>query len=123
MVYHGGVPRSRAKDDQLDDVFHALADRTRRALLTRLVDGSASVTELAEPFAISLPAVSKHLKVLEQAGLIARTVEGRVHRCSLDPRGLREAGEWVDHYRQFWDDTLAALADYVEAAQPGDAEP
>lgn len=101
-------------DERLDQVFRALGDRTRRALLARLARGSASVTELATPFTMSLPAVSKHLRVLERAGLVARTVEGRVHRCALGPTPLRDASEWLSAYRQFWDDSLASLAAYLE---------
>jgi DNA-binding transcriptional ArsR family regulator len=106
-------PRAAA-ERKLDRIFHALADRTRRALLARLAEGPAKITELAEPFAMSLPAVSKHLRVLEAARLVGRKIDGRVHRCSLDPRPLKDIGAWLDHYRVFWDDTLEALADYVE---------
>ena len=74
------------------------------------------VTELAAPFDSSLPAVSKHLKTLERAGLIARTIDGRVHRCAFDPAPLRTADEWLSHYRGFWDETLEALANFVENA-------
>lgn len=95
-------------------MFQALADRTRRALLARLMSGPAMVTELAAPFAMSLPAVSKHLRVLERAGLIAREVDGRVHRCSVEPERLREIEDWLHHYRCFWEQNLDALARYVE---------
>ena len=101
-------------DDRLDLVFRALGDRTRRALLARLAEGTSRVTDLADPFDMSLAAVSKHLKVLERAGLVARTVDGRVHRCSLDAAALRDADAWLEHYRDFWEGTLDALADYVE---------
>ena len=101
-------------DDRLDRVFNALSNRTRRALLARLAHGSAAVTVLAQPLAMSLNAVSKHIKVLERAGLISRSIDGRVHHCSLDAHALREVRQWVDHYRVFWDDTLAAIARYVE---------
>ena len=103
-----------SKDDRLDLVFAALSHRARRALLARLERRSAMVTELAEPFEMSLPAVSKHLRVLERAGLVRRSIDGRVHRCSFDPLPLREAERWLDHYRAFWNESLAALADYVE---------
>ena len=83
-------------------------------MLARLSHGPTMVTELAAPFAMSLPSVSKHLKVLEQAGLVQRAVDGRVHRCSLGVVPLRQLERWLDHYRGFWDDGLAALADYVE---------
>lgn len=101
-------------DDRLDLIFRALGDRTRRALLARLAQGPAKVTELAEPFAMSLPAVSKHLKVLERAELVARSVDGRVHRCSLRPETLETVSDWLEFYRVFWQDNLDALARYVE---------
>jgi DNA-binding transcriptional ArsR family regulator len=101
-------------DDRLDLVFHALADRTRRSLLARLTQGPAMVTELAKPFAMSLPAASKHLRVLERANLISRTIDGRVHRCNLAPGPLREAHEWLYEYRCFWTESLDALARYAE---------
>ncbi len=102
----------------LDGVFRVLADRTRRALLARLERSPAGITELADPFAMSLPAVSKHVRVLETAGLAMREVDGRVHRCSFDPAPLREADEWLAHYRGFWGETLDALADFVEVPDP-----
>ena len=107
-----------ANEERLDRVFHALSDRTRRALLQRLARGPASVSELAEPFAMSRPAVSKHLAVLEEASLIARTIDGRVHRCSIDAAPLRDTADWLDGYRAFWDVTLGALAAYVAAGPP-----
>jgi DNA-binding transcriptional ArsR family regulator len=107
--------------DRLDRIFHALSDRTRRAMLTRLARGPAMVTELAAPFAMSLPSVSKHLKVLESARLVARTIDGRVHRCSLAPAPLRAADRWLEHYRAFWTDKLEALADYAESGRDGKA--
>lgn len=100
--------------EQLDIVFHALSDQTRRALIARLASGPSIVTELAEPFEMSLPAVSKHLRVLENAGLVARRVDGRIHRCSLIAEPLYEAELWLEGYRSFWEDTLGALAHYVE---------
>ena len=108
------VLTSENEDDRLDLVLRAVADRTRRALLARLADGPARITDLAAPFDMSLVAVSKHLKVLERAALIARDVDGRVHRCSLRAEPLREVETWLAHYRGFWDDTLAALARHVE---------
>jgi DNA-binding transcriptional ArsR family regulator len=101
-------------EDRLDRVFHALSDRTRRALLQRLAHGPASVSELAKPFAMSRPAVSKHLQVLEGAALIARAIDGRVHRCSIAALPLRETAQWLEPYRVFWDETLLALAAYVD---------
>jgi len=98
-------------------VFHALSDRTRRALLARLARGPARVTDLAAPFTMSLPAVSKHLKVLEGARLIERAVDGRVHRCALAAAPLQDAERWLEHYRGLWEDRLEALARFVE--EPG----
>lgn len=95
-------------------MFNALADRTRRALLARLQRAPAKITDLAEPFDMSLPAVSKHVRVLEHAGLVRRTVDGRVHNCALDAKPLAEADRWIAHYRVFWEDSLEALADLVE---------
>jgi DNA-binding transcriptional ArsR family regulator len=108
--------RARAAEDRLDGVFHALADRTRRALLARLVQGPAPVGELAAPFEMTLQAVGKHIRVLEQAGLVSRAIDGRVHRCSLEPGPLREVEQWLALYRTFWDETLEALARFAEDA-------
>jgi DNA-binding transcriptional ArsR family regulator len=91
-----------------------LGDQTRRALLARLAQRSATVTELAEPFEMSLPAISRHIKVLERARLIERTVDGRVHHCALDVEPLQTVDEWLRRYRRFWDASLDALAKYVE---------
>lgn len=101
-------------DDRLDLLFHALSDRTRRALLARLSLKPAKITDLAAPFAMSLPAVSRHIRVLEEARLVRRMVDGRVHRCSLDAVALKRVDAWLDHYRRFWDGTLESLATYVE---------
>jgi len=107
--------RRRANaEDRLDAVFHALGDRTRRALLARLAKAPARITDLARPFSMSLPAVSRHIRVLEGAGLIARTVDGRVHQCSLDAEPLKGVETWLGHYRQFWTGTLESLASYIE---------
>ena len=103
-----------AVDERLDQVFHALANRTRRALLNRLAEGPVMVTELANPFAMSLPSVSKHLKVLERAGLVTRAVDGRIHRCTLAAEALQDVEVWLEHYRGFWRDTLDALSLHVE---------
>jgi DNA-binding transcriptional ArsR family regulator len=100
-------------DDRLDLVFGALSHRARRALLARLERGPCMVTELAEPFAMSLPAVSKHVRVLERAGLVERKIDGRVHRCSLDPTPLLEAERWLAQKRAFWEQTLDALMRFV----------
>ena len=96
-------------DAALDRTFQALADPTRRAILSRLAEGSATVGEIAEPFAMSLAAVSKHVRVLERAGLLARDVRGREHHCELAPEPLRAASAWTEAYRAFWEDRLDAL--------------
>ena len=106
--------RARRRDDDLDAIFAALSDRTRRSFLQRLRRSDATVSELAQPAGISLPAVSRHLKVLEDAGLIGRTIEGRVHHCHLDARTLRAVDRWLESYRRFWEDTLESLAQFVE---------
>jgi DNA-binding transcriptional ArsR family regulator len=106
--------KRRTKDDRLDEVFSALADRTRRKMLARLARGPASVGELAEPFEMSLPAVSKHLRVLERVGLIQRERDGRLHRIALDARPLESAGQLIESYRAFWESNLDALAAYLE---------
>jgi DNA-binding transcriptional ArsR family regulator len=103
--------------DQLDAVFAALADPTRRAILARLADGEASVTALAEPFEISLPAISKHLKVLERAGLIARGRTAQWRPCRLDAAPLKEAATWLEKYRQFWEQSFDRLDDYLKKLQ------
>jgi DNA-binding transcriptional ArsR family regulator len=109
-------------DDPLSAVFGALADPTRRAILARLASGEASVTELAEPFPMSLPAVSKHLKTLERAGLISRSREAQWRPCRLAPEALKEAAEWLDAYRRFWDESLDNLTDYLKRVQSQDAK-
>ena len=101
----------------LDNVFSALADPTRRAILARLAEGESSVGELAEPFDISLPAISRHLRVLRNAGLVLRHKDGRVRRCALDAAPLKAASDWVETYRRFWDDQFDALAEYLEREQ------
>jgi DNA-binding transcriptional ArsR family regulator len=100
--------------DSLSTTFAALADPTRRAILARLAMGEASVTELAEPFAMSLPAVSKHLKVLERAGLIARSREAQSRPCQLEARPLKDAVDWIEHYRRFWTESFDRLDEYLE---------
>jgi DNA-binding transcriptional ArsR family regulator len=103
--------------DQLDATFAALADPTRRAILARLAAGEASVNELAQPFAMSLPAVSKHLKVLERAGLISRGREAQSRPCRLEAGPLKEVSDWVENYRRFWDDSFDRLADFLRELQ------
>lgn len=104
-------------NSRLDATFAALSDPTRRAILHRLSRGSVPVCELAKPFAVSLPAISKHLRVLERAGLLEQQREGRLRRCHLKPHPLREAGEWIAHYRRFWAQQLDALAEFLESAE------
>ena len=98
----------------LDRTFAALADPTRRRILSRLARGDQSVTRLARPYAMSLPAVSKHLRVLEKAGLIRRRRYGRVHQLNLEAEPLKRAAEWVEKYRKFWEGSLDRLAAYLE---------
>jgi len=108
------TPDRDVSDETLDRVFHALSDSTRRALVARLRDGPATVTELAEPFPVTLPAIGKHLRVLEAAGLMHREIRGRQHICSLTPEALADAGDWLQAYRMFWEENLASLAAEVE---------
>ncbi len=98
----------------LDSTFGALADPTRRALLARLARGAAMVTELAEPFQMSLPAISKHLRVLESAGLLEREIDGRVHRCRLAAEPMKDAAAWIAQYRAFWETQFDVLEKYLE---------
>ena len=111
-------------NDPLSQTFAALADPTRRAMLERLANGPATVKELAEPFQISMPAISKHLKVLEHAGLIERGREAQWRPCRLEAAPLRGAADWLAHYRRFWDESLDRLDAYLQdlqANQPEDA--
>jgi DNA-binding transcriptional ArsR family regulator len=103
--------------DRLSTTFAALADPTRRAILARLVSGEVSVTDLAEPFEMSLPAVSKHLKVLERAGLIARGREAQWRPCRLEAGPLKDAADWLEHYRRFWEQSFDRLDDYLRELQ------
>jgi len=103
--------------DQLDRTFAALADPTRRAILARLAGGQASVTELAEPFEMSLPAVSKHLKVLERAGLIARGRERQWRPARLEARPLKDVVEWTEGFRRFWEESYDRLDEYLDELQ------
>jgi DNA-binding transcriptional ArsR family regulator len=106
--------------DHLSTTYAALADPTRRAILARLAAGEATVGELAEPFAMSLPAVSKHLKVLERAGLIARRRKAQWRPCRIEARPLKDATQWLEHYRRFWDDSFDRLDEYLGELQSGD---
>src|SRR3984893_15735147 len=99
---------------ELDRVFSALADPTRRAILQSLTLRPATINEIAKPFPVSLNAISKHVMVLERAGLLRRGIKGRQHHCRIEPSPLRQADAWMAHYRQFWDDRLDALAVYVD---------
>jgi DNA-binding transcriptional ArsR family regulator len=99
--------------DHLDATFSALADPTRRAILAALSGGQASVTELAQPYRMSLPAVMKHLRVLEDAGLVSQEKTGRIRRCRLAVQPLKQASEWLSYYRNFWENQLNALEQYL----------
>jgi len=110
-----------SQPDLLSAAFQALADPTRRAILERLADGPAPAGELGAGFDISGPAVSRHLKVLEEAGLIRREKRAQQRICHLDPEALRRASAWVDRYRRFWDDKLDALEDFLAQTAPADA--
>jgi DNA-binding transcriptional ArsR family regulator len=105
--------------DQLDTTFAALADPTRRAILARLADGEATVTELAEPFAVSLPSISRHLKVLERAGLIARGRSAQYRPCRLVPQPLGEAAGWLENYRLLWEGSFDRLEAHLRQVQKG----
>ncbi|MBK8082735.1 MAG: winged helix-turn-helix transcriptional regulator [Devosia sp.] len=106
--------------DRLSSTFSALADPTRRGILARLARGEATVGELAEPYDMSLAAVSKHLKVLESAGLISRGREAQWRPCRLEAAPLRDISDWIETYRRFWDESLDRLEDYLEDLQRGD---
>lgn len=99
--------------DQLSNTFGALADPTRRAILARLTTGQATVTELAQPFEMTMPAISKHLKVLERAGLIARGRDAQWRPCQLDAGPLKEVADWVEHYRHYWEEKFDRLDEYL----------
>ena len=102
------------ESETLNKIFSALADPTRRAILLQLRQGSATVGDLAEPFEMSLPAISKHLRVLEKAGLINREKSGRIHYLSLAPEYLKPASDWLNYYSQFWENSFARLSKLVE---------
>jgi DNA-binding transcriptional ArsR family regulator len=108
--------------ERLDAIFGALADPTRRAILGRLAAGEATVTELAEPFAMSLPAVSKHLKVLERAGLIMRGRDAQWRPCRLEAEPLKEVDDWVEQYRRFWEQSFDRLDKYLEELKQKEEE-
>ncbi|MRX36512.1 metalloregulator ArsR/SmtB family transcription factor [Aminobacter sp. MDW-2] len=104
-------------EDRLDATFASLADPTRRAILARLAQGEATVNELAEPFEMSLPAISRHLKVLERAGLISRGREAQWRPCRLEAGPLKDIANWVERYRRFWDQSFDRMADYLKELQ------
>lgn len=108
--------------DALSTTFFALADPTRRSILARLADGEASVTELAEPFAMSLPAISRHLKVLERAGLISRSREAQWRPCRFEAAPLKEAEDWIERYRRLWEERFDRLDDYLRELQQQNPE-
>ena len=102
------------REEKLDRLFHALSDRTRRAIVSRLVGGPASVSDLAAPFRMTLPAVSKHIRVLESAGVVSRKLDGGVRRCALIGAPFGEVADWIEAHRVLWTDALASLARYAE---------
>ena len=104
-------------DDRLSETFAALANTTRRAILARLAEGEASVNELAEPFALTLPAVSKHIKVLEQAGLVVRSRQAQYRPCALDPTRLAEVSTWTEQYRPVWEARFDRMDHYLSSLQ------
>ena len=108
--------------DPLSDVFSALADPTRRAILARLAMGEASVTELAKPFRMTGPGISKHLKVLERAGLIVRGRAAQWRPSRLEARPLKDAADWLEHYRRFWDESFDRLEDYLRELQKRESQ-
>ena len=108
--------------DRLSNTFAALSDPTRRAILARLALGETSVTELAEPFAMSLPAISKNLKVLERAGLITRGREAQWRPCRLEPGPLKDVADWLEHYRRFWEESFDRLDAYLRELQAKEKE-
>lgn len=108
--------------DSLSVTLAALADPTRRAILTQLAQGEATVTELAEPFEMSLPAVSKHLKVLERAHLITRSRDAQWRPCRLNPEPLKDLADWLEHYRQFWEHSFDRLDEYLQALQAQESQ-
>jgi DNA-binding transcriptional ArsR family regulator len=112
-----------AEPDRLSDTLAALADATRRAILARLAKGEATVSELAAPFAISLPAISRHLKVLEQARLITRGRDAQWRPCRLEAEPLHEVADWVDQYRRYWEESFDRLDDYLRELQRDQKQP
>ncbi|MEM7321803.1 MAG: metalloregulator ArsR/SmtB family transcription factor [Actinomycetota bacterium] len=107
-------------EDQLDETFAALANATRRAILARLAEGEASVNELAEPFNLSLPAISKHIKVLQRAGLVVRSRQAQYRPCTLDPGPLKQVSSWAEQYRPIWEERFDRMDDYLQHLQTQD---
>jgi len=103
-----------AADDRLTETFSALANPTRRSILARLAEGEATVNELAEPFAMTLPAISRHIKVLEKAGLVTQGQRAQYRPCAIDPEPLREVASWAEQYRPIWEDRFDRMADYLQ---------
>jgi DNA-binding transcriptional ArsR family regulator len=121
MVIYPNGELPMQSETQLDNTFHALADPTRRAILARLAQGEATVNELAAPFTISLPAISKHLKVLEQAGLISRSREAQYRPCRLEPGPLNDATAWIETHRKHWEESFDRLSEFLDTLQQGPA--
>lgn len=109
-------------NEQLDNLFGALADTTRRGILARLAQGEASVSELAQPFEMSLPAITRHIQVLEKAGLVDKSVDRKFRRCRMNPSRLRDLSEWVEHYRKYWEENLDSLESYLARIQADSPE-
>ncbi|MEM9651754.1 MAG: metalloregulator ArsR/SmtB family transcription factor [Actinomycetota bacterium] len=107
-------------EDQLDETFAALANATRRAILARLAEGEASVNELAEPFNLSLPAISKHIKVLQRAGLVVRSRQAQYRPCTLAPGPLKQVSSWAEQYRPIWEERFDRMDDYLQHLQTQD---
>ena len=110
----------RGEDDRLSQIFGALANATRRAILARLAEGEATVNELAEPFDMSLPAISKHIRVLERAGLITKGQDAQYRPCTLNPAPLEEISAWTEQYRHIWETRFARMEDYIDQLNQGE---
>jgi DNA-binding transcriptional ArsR family regulator len=113
---------STVEEERLSETFAALANSTRRAILARLADGAATVNELAEPFAMSLPAISKHIKVLEQAGLVERAQQAQYRPCAINPTPLQEVSSWTEQYRSLWEDRFDRMDVYLARLRTGREE-
>jgi DNA-binding transcriptional ArsR family regulator len=122
MVEQQTATPSSVNPQVLDDVFHAIADRTRRDMLRRLAAGDQTISELAQPCAMSLAAASKHVRVLERAGLVRRTIRGRTHHCRLEARRLADAEQWLAFYQRFWSERFDALDSLLSSRAAHDQE-